>query len=221
VFDRKARKAALEQAQRAAAEGIAATRRAQVAERAAHQEQLNATWEALNANDPDTVLAALAAAFEDNEAAAAAIGVAGSEVRLVVVVPPMSSIPERRPTTTSAGNLSLKKYTKRETCDLYKLLVCGHAPVTLKEAFAVAPGLRSARVVALRPAPTDAYGKTKPEVLLAALFEKAALAGIRWAEANAVQVVNDVSSADLHPEGHLPAADSGRPGEGAGATCPG
>jgi hypothetical protein len=134
---------------------------------------------------------ALAEAFEDNEAAAAAVGVEDAQVTLVVVVPGFDAIPERQPSMTAAGNLSLKKMTKRDRSDLYKLLVCGHVLVTLKEAFAVAPGLVSARVVALRPTPTDAYGKVRPEVVLAGLFERARLQGIQWSDADAVRVLND------------------------------
>jgi hypothetical protein len=136
----------------------------------------------------------LAQAFEDNESAAAAVGVEGAEVTLAVVVPSTDALPDRRPTTTPAGNLSLKKLTRRETSDFYKLLVCGHVLVTVKEAFAVAPAITSARIVAVRHSPPDAYGDLKPEVVLAARFEKARLDGILWLEADAARVVNDASS---------------------------
>jgi hypothetical protein len=43
-------------------------------------------------------MATLAGAFEDNDAAAAAVGIEGSEASLVVLVPPVSALPERRPT---------------------------------------------------------------------------------------------------------------------------
>jgi hypothetical protein len=136
----------------------------------------------------------LADAFEDNEAAAAAVGVEGSEVTLVVMVPSADSIPERRPTTTAAGNLSLKKLTKSDTAAMYTELVCGHALVTVKETFAVAPALQSARVVALRATPRDAYGKVWPQVVLAARFERSSLTGIQWAHADASRVVSDAGT---------------------------
>ena len=194
IFARQARKQALAEATTAAEAEIATLKAAQRQQLAAAQEALNADWEALVGNDPDTVMATLAAAFEDNEAAAAAVGVAGDEVTLLVVVPAESAVPERRPGVTAAGNLSLKKMTKSDTADFYKLLVCGHTVVTVKEAFAVAPELRSARIVAVRQADADAYGRRRPEVLLAARFERQALAGIRWEQADAVQVVNDAST---------------------------
>jgi hypothetical protein len=194
VFSRAARKSASKEASRHAEVEVAATTKAQREQHAALQAALDERWEALNANEHDAVLVTLAEAFEDNEAAAAAIGVDGAEVSLVVVVPSIDSIPDRRPTTTSAGNLSLKKLTKRETSDFYKLLVCGHALVTVKEAFAAAPAIISARVVAVRPSQRDAYGGVSPEVVLAARFERFRLAGIRWADADAARVVNDANS---------------------------
>ena len=194
VFARSARKAALADAAQAADAEVAATQAALQADHAAYQTALDQHWAQLTAGQPDVVLGALAAAFEDNEAAAAAIGVQGAEVTLVVVVPPADALPDRQPTTTAAGNLSLKKMTKREQADLYKLLACGHALVTVKEAFAVVPFLRSARVVAVRATPPDAYGALRPEAVLAARFERVRLQGVQWESADAVRVMNDASS---------------------------
>jgi hypothetical protein len=95
----------------------------------------------LEANDPDTILATLAEAFEDNEAAAAPLEVSGDEVSLVVLVPAEDAVPQTKPATTSAGNLTLKRLTKPEAAEWYRALVCGYVPATVKEAFAVAPRL--------------------------------------------------------------------------------
>ena len=118
------------------------------------------------------MLATLAEAFEDNEAAAAAVGIDEGEVSLLVLVPDTTAVPERKPTTTPAGNLSLKKLTKREAADFYKVVVCGHVLVTVKEAFAVAPAVAGARVAAVRVTGDDAYGRPH-EVVLAAHFRRA------------------------------------------------
>lgn len=193
-FARADRKAAREEAERRTAADVAALQQRFVEQQAAWQTALDAHWDALRSNEPETVLATLAEAFEDNEAAAAAVGVEGPEVSLVVLVPPVSVLPERRPTLTDAGNLSLKKFTKREIADIYKMLVCGHVLVTVKEAFAVAPGIAAAKVVAARPAPADSYGAIKPEILLATRLERRALQGIRWADADAPQIVNDAGT---------------------------
>jgi hypothetical protein len=152
-------------------------------------------WAQLLDNDPDTVLAALAEAFEDNEAAAAPVGVAkdGSvaEASIVVLVPDTEVVPERKPTITEAGNLSLKKLTKRETADLYKLLVCGYLLATAKEAFAVAPRLTQVRLVAIRTTGRNAYGQLRVDALLGVCFARSALLGVRWQDADATAIVND------------------------------
>ncbi|GGF36307.1 hypothetical protein GCM10011519_07260 [Marmoricola endophyticus] len=147
------------------------------------QAALDKRWDQLLRCVPEEVLQALIVAFADNEAAAAPLGVDGAEVSLVVVVPSLSTIPERRPGLTKSGNLSLKKMTKTETAKTYKQLVFGHVLVTLREAFAVAPGLKSARIVALRSS-SDAT-KGRPEALLAATCSREALAAIPWSHVDA------------------------------------
>jgi len=196
IFNRSARtaaKAAAAEAARGEVDAMAAENRRK---HGAYQEELDMLWGRLVNNDPDVVLGTLAEAFEDNEAAAAPVGVTGAEASVVVLVPSTTAVPERRPTTTAAGNLSLKKLTKRESADFYKLLVCGYVLATVKEAFAVAPGLTHVRVVALRSPGTDAYGKARIEALLGARFARTALDGVLWADANtdATIVVNDTST---------------------------
>lgn len=194
IFKRSARTAAKTQADQAARAEVDAIAAADRSKQGAYQEELDMLWARLGNNDPDVVLGTLAEAFEDNEAAAAPVGVTSSEASVVVLVPSTSAVPERRPTTTAAGNLSLKKLTKRESADFYKLLVCGYVLATVKEAFAVAPGLTHVRVVALRSSGTDAYGKDRIEALLGARFARAALNGVQWATADAAVVLNDTST---------------------------
>lgn len=190
VFARTARKAALAQGELDANAEIAAEAARRGAARAAYQSDLDAWWAKVLACDPDTVLGTLATAFEDNEAAAAAVGVDGTEVSLVVVVPSETAIPDRKPTTTQAGNLSLKKLTKTEVADLYKMLVCGHVLVTLREAFAVVPSLTSARIIAVRASRRDANAKRTAEVLMAGRCERSAL-DVRWTDAGSARIFND------------------------------
>lgn len=192
-FNRKGRAQARAAAERAAQAEIAEVVEQGRRQQARHQLQLDQLWQRLVANDPETVMATLAEAFEDNEAAAAPLGADGSEASLVVMVPSATAVPERHPSTTPAGNLTLKKLTKREAADFYKLVVCGYVLVTIKEAFAVAPGLSHVRIVAVRDTGPDAYGNPRLEAVLAARFARQALQGIRWATANAHAVVNDAS----------------------------
>lgn len=191
LFAFSARKQALADANLSAAAEIAAETTRRLADQDRQQVELDSWWAALERCEPEVVLETLIAAFEDNEAAATAVGVDAAEVSLVVLVPSESAIPDRKPTTTQAGNLSLKKLTKTEVADFYKMLVCGHMLVTLREAFAVVPRLTTARIVAIRASETDAYGNRKPEVLMAGRCERSALDGVRWKDANSTRIVND------------------------------
>ncbi|GAA2583374.1 hypothetical protein GCM10010399_11500 [Dactylosporangium fulvum] len=161
------------------------------AQQAQWQRTLDQHWEFLRRNDPGAVLQSLAEAFEDNEAASAAVGVDGAEVSLVLLVPPASQvIPEQMPSRTAAGNVSLKKLAQAAKADLYKQFVCGQVLVTLREAFAVAPGLASARVVVLRNDGRDVYGRPAMPCIGAFSVTRDALRGIRWNDADAVDILN-------------------------------
>ncbi len=157
------------------------------------QRRLDEWWKQLLANEPHHVMWAIQHAFEDNEAAAAPTGVQGSTASLVVHVPGTDVLPDRMPGTTAAGNLSLRQMTKRQRADLYLLMVCGYALVTVKEAFAVAPGITEVAIVAVRRGPVNAYGARHTEVIAALRFERQALVGIQWQTADAAQIVNDAA----------------------------
>ncbi len=193
VFARTARRQAKATAGQAAQAELAALREENRLLHEQWQAELDGLWQRLLDNDPDIVLGTLAEAFEDNDAAAAPIGVEAGEASIVVLVPNTSAVPERRPTTTAAGNLSLKKLTKRELADLYKLMVCGYVLTTVREAFAVAPGLRSQRIIAVRNTAPDAYGQIHAEAILAARFSRESLDGVQWDVADAAAIVNDAS----------------------------
>jgi hypothetical protein len=194
VFARSERKAALSEARTLASAEVARLHRSYQAARAQWQAELDKQWASLRSNDPETVLGMLAQAFEDNEAPAAPVGIEGDTVSLAVIVPPPDVVPERKPGTTPAGNLSLKKLTKRESADFYKLVVSGHVLATLKECFAVAPAVRAAKVVAIRRGAPDAYGECAAEVVTAARVERERLERVRWDSADAATILNDAST---------------------------
>ncbi|MEQ6900335.1 DUF4236 domain-containing protein [Nocardioides sp. YIM 152588] len=189
VFDLSARRAAVASAVRAAesehAEAVAAAVEGMYEE----QSSLDETWGLLSECEPDVVLAALARAFEDNEAPAAPVGVEHAEASIVVRVPGPEVVPDRRPTTTSAGNLSLKKVSKTEAAAIYTSLVCGHVLLTAREAFAVVPFLDAVRIVAVRAVAPDG----PPEVLMAAAFRKSAVDARPWRGIDALTALNDCS----------------------------
>ncbi|KKK07402.1 hypothetical protein LQ51_02270 [Micromonospora sp. HK10] len=164
-------------------------------QQASWQRYLDRRWQQMCSNDPGVVLETLEEAFEDNEAPSAAIGVTGDEVSLVVLVPTVEQVvPERMPTTTQAGNLSLRKLSQRHRAAYYKQFVCGQVLVTLREAFAVAPAIGSARVAVLRHDGPDSYGKPRVSCLLATKIHRASLQGVRWAESDAASIVEDTST---------------------------
>jgi len=66
--------------------------------------------------------------------------------------------------------------------------------VTLRETFAVAPGINSARVLALRDGGTDAYGKPRLECLLAGRWTRAAFDGVRWQDVDAGTILQDTAA---------------------------
>jgi hypothetical protein len=190
-------------AERASARSLA-TARAEVEIAAEHarveeergriQAQLDERWRALCSNDPDSVLATICEAFEDNEAPAAAVAVEADEVTIVVLVPGPEAIPERMPQKTAAGNLSMPRLPKAARAAFYTQMVCGHLLATLRETFAVAPGINSVRAAAIRLSEFDAYGKPHPECLIAARFVRQALDGVQWATAEAGRIVVDTST---------------------------
>jgi hypothetical protein len=163
IFDRTARRQARHDADREAESFVAAESARLHAAQGQHQVALDDWWSGLCANDEETVLAVLEEAFEDNEAPAAAVGLEDAEIAIVVLAPDPQIVPERIPATTAAGNPTLKAMTLTDRASLYLVLVSAHVLLTVKEAFAVAPGLRSARVAVVRTGPLG-----RAECLLAA-----------------------------------------------------
>jgi hypothetical protein len=51
---------------------------------------------------------------------------------------------------------------------------------TVRESLAVAPGLNSVRIAAVRLSPADVYGRSHLECLVAATFFRKALDGVDW-----------------------------------------
>lgn len=194
IFARARRRDALAQAAAAAQSEVDARELERVRRQTAAQMQLDAEWTRLRANEPDAVIAALAAAFEDNDAAAAPLGVNAEEAILVVIVPTLAAMPQKKPDITPAGKPTIKAVPKKEAAASHATAVAGCILVTIKEAFAVAPGLRSVRIVAATTPERDAYGNRHPDVLIAARFERARLNGVQWDTTEADRILNDVSS---------------------------
>ncbi|MBG6141589.1 hypothetical protein [Longispora fulva] len=191
---RTERKAAKQRAASATEQGVQVERARLAAEQARWQQQLDERWKLLCDNDPEVVMETLAEAFDDNEAPAAAVGVQGDEIALVILVPADDIVPEQMPSTTQAGNLTFKKVSKTTRASFYLEFVCGSLIVTLREAFAVAPAIRQARVVVLRNMGIDAYGRKKLDCVMAGRYSRQALDGVRWDTASAIGVATETST---------------------------
>src|SRR5207253_8748809 len=76
----------------------------------------------------------------------------------------------------------------------YQLVVCGHLLATMRETFAVAPGIGSVRAAVIRLSEEDAYGRRRPECLLAGRFARTAFDGVQWATTDASRIVSDTST---------------------------
>jgi hypothetical protein len=190
-FRPKLRQQRREASRNVAAAEIAHKQRQLAEQHAVWQRELDRRWELLLANDPAVVMETIEEAFEDNEVPAAAVGLDGTELALVMLAPDPAIVPDRMPGTTSAGNLSLRKLNKTDAAGYYRILVCGHVLATLREAFAVAPAVTAARIVVVRRAAEPASDGR--ECLLAARVTAAAMARVDWREAGAGQVLTEVS----------------------------
>ena len=131
--------------------------------------------------------------FEDNEAPASVVDVQGNEMTVLLTAPAIEVVPDRKPGTTSAGNLSIRKMTKTDRASLHSELICGHTLLTVKEAFAMAPGITTVRVVTFGTEGKDAYGQTQYTPLLAAQFSRPRLTGVQWTSTPALRIMVDVS----------------------------
>lgn len=132
-------------------QAVDAERKRRTEEQAAEQSVLDDEWQRLQANDPPVTLSVLEEAFADNEAPAAAIDCDGDRTTVVMqFVTPEAIIPERKPARTPTGKRTLKKRTKTEINALYLEALGSNVLATVKETFAVAPGINVVQVLVVR-----------------------------------------------------------------------
>jgi hypothetical protein len=61
--------------------------------------------------------------------------------------------------------------------------------VTLRETFAVAPGINAARMIVLATGGPDAYGKPRLECIMGGRWTRAALDGVHWHDIDAATIL--------------------------------
>ncbi|SDQ74341.1 hypothetical protein [Quadrisphaera sp. DSM 44207] len=145
-------------------------------------------------SDPDAVVAALVEAYARAGEAAAPVGVDGEEVTTVLLAPPESVVPDRVPGRTAAGRASLRAAPARWRAGVHATAVTGQALRTARRALATVPALAAVRVVVVREAGPDAYGRPRLECLLAGRWTRAALDGVRWDLADAGVIAAQTAS---------------------------
>jgi hypothetical protein len=151
VLKRNERRAAREHAQAEAQAAITELRLKREQQLADGQQELDEAWKRPQDNEPETVLAALEAAFEDNEFPAAPLDCAGEDIFLLVTLPSRDAIvPERKVGQTPSGKPTIVKRTKTEQNALYLGMMASAVTATCKESFAVAPGAQHATVLVVR-----------------------------------------------------------------------
>jgi HEAT repeat protein len=151
------------------------------AERDSEQAALDEGWQRLVDNDPAVVISALEAAFADNGAPATPIDcdseTATATVTMLFGHPDL--VPERTPALTPSGKPTLRKRTKSDRNDLYLNALASNVLATVKEGFAVAPGLRAIQALVVRRDPI-ATGGDQLVAVYAATFTREMLGAIDW-----------------------------------------
>ena len=110
----------------------------------------DAWWQALCRGDPQVLGAALATAFADNPAPVWIREAAGNGALLVLVLPPSTVLPSRKPHITPTGRRSSKAWTKTEYQQTYAELLGAHLLATIRESWAVGPSLTNLRIIGIR-----------------------------------------------------------------------
>jgi stress response protein SCP2 len=133
-------------------------------------------WDALNANDEETVCEAVNTAFSDNPAAGSAVGLDGAVLSVVMRQPDLEALPAQAPARTPAGRPTLKTMTKRDRLLWWLTSMGSNVVATLNEAFATAPGVTAIDLAVLTRMPDTqrlgivAYGR----------WTRRAVQSVRW-----------------------------------------
>ncbi|MER7181524.1 hypothetical protein ABT404_18905 [Streptomyces hyaluromycini] len=110
-------------------------------------------WQALVANDEETVCEAVNYAFSDNAPAGCAVGVDGAVLSVVMRQQDIDSLPAQMPGLTPSGRPTLKTLSKRDRTMWWLTTMASNIVATLKEAFAVAPGITAIDLAVLTRLP--------------------------------------------------------------------
>jgi hypothetical protein len=122
------------------------------------QSRSDAWWHSLLVGDPAVLHPVLTTAFGDNAAPVSVLDARGETAVLAVLLPGIDVLPDKRPHVTPTGKPSVRKWTKSELHEAYADLLGAHTLATIREAWAVAPGLATIRIMGVCRAPGTAQG---------------------------------------------------------------
>jgi HEAT repeat protein len=149
-----------------------------LAEHRAAQEGRDQEWQLLAGNDPTTVLTALEQAFADNGAPATPIDCEGATATVTMLYGHPDLIPERTPAVTPGGKPTLRKRSKTDRNELYLTSMASNVLATVKEGFAVCPGLEEIAILVVRREPQP--GGEALAAIYAGTFSCDYVAGLSW-----------------------------------------
>jgi hypothetical protein len=146
----------------------------------ADDEQALDWWERLNRCDELTVLQTLEQAFADNEMPAVAVGCANRGVAVVMIAPDAKTLPDETVLRRRGRRLKIKKRSSVDRHSLHTLSLASSLLATVKETFAVAPGVAFVDVLAV--VRTDPALRRRDRLVPVCLvrIDRATVRGLKW-----------------------------------------
>jgi hypothetical protein len=197
LFAWSARRAARRNAKEQAEYTIQAEERRKAQAQAEVQARLDATWQRLIANDPQTVLAVLEEAFEDNQAPAASVNCEGDVATIFMLYDSPDSVPGLKVALAPSGNPTLRGRTKTERNELYATVLASRLLVTAKEAFAVAPGINRVVALVMRKEELPAPARPVLSCLYCGRFERGRFERLDWTAVKPLEEISDTTPGAL------------------------
>ncbi len=166
-------------------------------------------WNALNAHDPDTVVAAVDEAFADNvqESTCVDAGVDTESndryVTCVVIFESEDAVPDRMVGTTPTGRPSLRKRSKTDTNNLYVAALGSTVIATAREALAVAPAADEIRMLVVRAASgkTSTGTRNAYSAIYFGVFVRAEMDVTNWQTVDPAEVLRGAREAEFVRKG--------------------
>ena len=165
------------------------------------QARSDASWHQLLGNDPQTVLAVLEEAFQDNQAPAAPINCEGDEVSLLMLYASPDLVPDRKPTWTPTGKPTLHKRSKTERNEFYAASLASNVLATVKEAFAVAPAINRVALMVVRKDESPQSARPVLSCLYCGRFERSRFKQLDWSQIDPLAKILNASDALIQRKG--------------------